>query len=93
MILKEVDSDTETKQYYKNHTKRLKYKKRSNPNQFSFKTEDSAPEEENSKEVVKRASSKKRYSRKVKKEENIDSSKDKEVKLIVVCRYQFVVIS
>lgn len=92
MILKEVDSDTETKQYYKNHTKRLKYKKRSNPNQFPFKTEDSTPQEENSKEV-KRPSSKKRYSRKIKKEENIDSYKDKEVKLIVVCQYQFVVIS
>ncbi|KAL2738755.1 methenyltetrahydrofolate synthase domain-containing protein, partial [Vespula squamosa] len=82
VILKEVDSDTETKQYYKNHTKRLKYKKRFNPNQYPFKTEDSAPEEESSKEV-KKPFPKKRYSRKIKKEENIDpSSKDKEEKKV-----------
>ncbi|XP_043681076.1 methenyltetrahydrofolate synthase domain-containing protein [Vespula pensylvanica] len=80
VILKEVDSDTETKQYYKNHTKRLKYKKRFNPNQFPFKTEDSAPEEESIKKI-KKSFPKKRYSRNVKKEENIDpSSKDKEEK-------------
>ncbi|KAF7384759.1 hypothetical protein HZH68_014371 [Vespula germanica] len=80
VILKEVDSDTETKQYYKNHTKRLKYKKRFNPNQFPFKTEDSAPEEESIKKI-KKSFPKKRYSRNVKKEKNIDpSSKDKEEK-------------
>ncbi|KAF7383389.1 hypothetical protein HZH66_012739 [Vespula vulgaris] len=80
VILKEVDSDTETKQYYKNHTKRLKYKKRFNPNQFPFKTEDSAPEEESIKKI-KKSFPKKRYSRNVKKGENIDpSSKDKEEK-------------
>lgn len=85
VILKEVDSDTETKQYYKNHTKRLKYKKRFNPNQFPFKTEDSAPEEESIKKI-KKSFPKKRYSRNVKKEENIDpSSKDKEVRLIFLC--------
>ncbi|KAK2587147.1 hypothetical protein KPH14_002905 [Odynerus spinipes] len=81
--LKEVDSDTETRQYYRNHTKRLKYKKQK---EVSCVTDDSVTEEDCSK-TKRKSHFKKRSPKKVKEEANallsIDSSdKDTEEKKV-----------